>query len=87
MYKIFFSSVTIKQIISYGESGGDIVTAIGDAVRSEQVADLISAVTFAQSLAIPGDVVLLSPGCASYDQYSNYEERGAHFKELVSSQR
>tara|TARA_S200000501_G_scaffold378888_1_gene444600 strand:- start:25930 stop:27306 length:1377 start_codon:yes stop_codon:yes gene_type:complete len=77
----------IKQIISYGESGGDIVTAIGDAVRSEQVADLISAVTFAQSLAIPGDVVLLSPGCASYDQYSNYEERGAHFKELVSSQR
>ena len=73
----------VRDIISYGDAGGQISTAIGDAVRSVQVTDLNSAVRTAQSLAAPGDVVLLSPGCASFDQFSNFEERGKYFKSLV----
>jgi UDP-N-acetylmuramoylalanine--D-glutamate ligase len=45
--------------------------------------DLERAVAEAHEAARPGDVVLLSPGCASYDQYRSYEERGDHFRRLV----
>ena len=48
-----------------------------------QVPDLAQAVEKAAELAEPGDCVLLSPGCASYDQYSNFEERGEDFAERV----
>jgi len=45
--------------------------------------DLESAVARAARTAVPGDVVLLSPACASWDQYRNYEERGEHLRQLV----
>ena len=45
--------------------------------------DLDRAVAEARAVAAPGDVVLLSPACASYDQYRSFEQRGEHFKALA----
>ena len=75
----------VRDIVSYGDAGGQINTALGDAVRSVQVTDLSSAVKKAQLMAAPGDIVLLSPGCASYDEFSNFEERGNHFKSIIKN--
>jgi UDP-N-acetylmuramoylalanine--D-glutamate ligase len=47
--------------------------------------DLEQAIFAAQRRALPGDAVLLSPGCASYDQFRNFEERGNRFRQLVEA--
>ena len=52
-------------------------------MRSVQVTNLRSAAKKAHSLAVRGDIVLLSPGCASYDEFENFEERGVFFKSIV----
>lgn len=74
---------SIKNIICYGDAGQLIKTAIGDAVRSFFKKDLNSAVLKAHKLAIPGDIIILSPGCSSFDQFKNFEERGKYFKSIV----
>ena len=51
--------------------------------RAVPCGDLERAVREAAARARPGDVVLLSPACASFDQYRDFEERGEHFRELV----
>ena len=73
----------IKAILAYGEASEQIKSAIGDAVRLFTINDLNSAVKNAHSIAQPGDVVLLSPGCASFDQFKNFEDRGDFFKSTV----
>jgi UDP-N-acetylmuramoylalanine--D-glutamate ligase len=47
--------------------------------------DLEHAVALARAAAAPGDVVLLSPACASFDQYMDFEARGDHFRALVEA--
>lgn len=53
-------------------------------VADGTAADAERAVAAARAAAVPGDVVLLSPACASYDQYRSFNERGDHFKALVT---
>jgi len=54
-----------------------------EGVRYERAGDLATAVRDAAAAARPGDIVLLSPACASYDQFQNFEERGETFRRLV----
>lgn len=79
----------VKEMIVYGETADKLYTtamAMGfNAVK--RVKDLEEAVAAATALAEPGDSVLLSPACASWDMYKNFEERGRHFKNIVGNLR
>jgi UDP-N-acetylmuramoylalanine--D-glutamate ligase len=67
-----------------GETAAELSLALAG-VPLQDCGDLERAVAAARAAARPGDVVLLSPACASYDQYSGFEERGDHFRALVAA--
>jgi UDP-N-acetylmuramoylalanine--D-glutamate ligase len=62
---------------------GEEAERIGELIDGYRDGDLEAAVAHAARLADPGDVVLLSPACASYDQFENFEERGEALRRLV----
>lgn len=87
--KITFEEVSdvshkIKHIVVYGQTKDQLKETFDNAYV---VDDLEQAFKKANELAQSGDIVCLSPACASYDQYKNYEERGKQFKALVHSLR
>jgi UDP-N-acetylmuramoylalanine--D-glutamate ligase len=76
--------------ICFGGDGAKILTELQSPAALERCAlsrteALEEALSRATLLAQPGDIVLLSPGCASFDAYKNFEERGHHFKSLVAA--
>jgi UDP-N-acetylmuramoylalanine--D-glutamate ligase len=73
----------VRCAILYGEAAGELERALAGAVPVERVKDLAQAVTRAAALARRGDVVLLAPACASFDQFTSFEERGQKFAEYA----
>jgi UDP-N-acetylmuramoylalanine--D-glutamate ligase len=69
-----------RAVILIGRDGALIGQAIaGAGIRTESAADMADAVKRAAALALPGDAVLLSPACASFDMFRNYEHRAQVF--------
>lgn len=73
----------VKRLILFGAAKQTIAAALGHLSDTVLVADLPAAVRDALEHARPGDVVLLSPACSSFDMFRNYAERGDLFKSLV----
>jgi UDP-N-acetylmuramoylalanine--D-glutamate ligase len=75
----------VRAVVAIGEAADEVARAFSGAVTVEQVqSGMDEAVAAADGLAEPGDVVLLSPGCASFDWFSSYRQRGAAFRAAVS---
>jgi UDP-N-acetylmuramoylalanine--D-glutamate ligase len=74
-----------RAVIGYGEAGPKVAADLGDRVRVTRAGTFEEVVATAASIALPGDAVLLSPACSSYDMFNNYEERGARFRQLVEA--
>jgi UDP-N-acetylmuramoylalanine--D-glutamate ligase len=71
-----------RAVIYIGEDGEQLATSCGD-VEKVAAGDMADAVTKAAQAALDGDIVLLSPACASFDMFSGFPERGEKFVEAV----
>jgi UDP-N-acetylmuramoylalanine--D-glutamate ligase len=77
---------SVRSVYLVGEASDEIAASLDAARRRYTRAETLGrAVELAAEEARPGDVVLLSPACASYDQYANFEERGEDFRRLVAN--
>lgn len=73
----------VKHVLLIGDTGNRIAEAIGGRLPVSRAASMPDAVKQGVTVGVPGDVVLLSPACASFDMFDNYEQRGKVFKEAV----
>jgi UDP-N-acetylmuramoylalanine--D-glutamate ligase len=72
-----------RGVLTIGSAADRIAQALDGAAPITPLHDMQQAVQWARENAKAGETVLLSPACASYDQYRNFEHRGEHFEELV----
>ena len=75
---------SVKKVYCYGESGYDILTKLKDNIDIEYFNDFKNCVKIAIQGAVSNDKILLSPACASFDQFDNFEERGNEFKKIIN---
>jgi UDP-N-acetylmuramoylalanine--D-glutamate ligase len=75
----------VRRLILFGAARQIIANALGDLTETVVVDDLATAVRDAAEHAQPGDAVLFSPACSSFDMFRNYAERGKAFKGLVQA--
>ena len=76
-----------RAVVAYGEARPIVVQDLARGVKVVEAGDFVEVLETARSLARPGDGVLLSPACSSYDMFNNYEERGATFRQWVETMR
>jgi UDP-N-acetylmuramoylalanine--D-glutamate ligase len=74
-----------RGVVAYGEAGPLIVKDLGSSLTVIPAETFDEVLMTARSLARPGDAVLLSPACSSYDMFRNYEERGDRFRAVVEA--
>jgi UDP-N-acetylmuramoylalanine--D-glutamate ligase len=74
-----------RRVIAYGEAGSLVEQDLTGKVALERGTTFEDVLARARRAAQPGDAVLLSPACSSYDMFKNYEERGATFRRIVES--
>ena len=75
----------VDRVIALGATAPAVVEAFGSVAEIDLVVDIPAAIERARDVAQPGSTVLLSPGCASFDQYKSFDLRGDHFRSLVLS--
>ncbi len=73
----------VRELVLFGEARERINRGLGGIVATSMAATLQEAIMVAYERAAAGDIVLLSPGCASFDEFSDYKARGDHFKKVV----
>ncbi|MEA3329000.1 MAG: UDP-N-acetylmuramoyl-L-alanine--D-glutamate ligase [Candidatus Omnitrophota bacterium] len=73
----------VKEAVLIGEAGGKLKKALNGLVPLKEASTFNQAFDLARSIAGRGEIVLLSPACASFDMFSDFEERGRVFKDLV----
>jgi UDP-N-acetylmuramoylalanine--D-glutamate ligase len=74
-----------RRVLAYGEAAPIIERDLGGLVPVERLGSSFDEVIArARALTGPGDAVLLSPACSSYDMFDNYEQRGATFRRLAA---
>jgi UDP-N-acetylmuramoylalanine--D-glutamate ligase len=76
----------VRAVVAIGESAPQVEAAFTGVVPVRVATSMAEAVHVAAELSRPGDAVVLSPGCASFDWYSSYAERGEHFAALAKAQ-
>jgi UDP-N-acetylmuramoylalanine--D-glutamate ligase len=74
-----------KRLIVMGDAAALIQSALGDTVPMVSADSMADAVKQAYRVVSPGNVILLSPGCASFDRYANYAQRGEDFRNAVKN--
>ena len=72
-----------RAVLTIGKAAERIAEALNETTEIVPAGDMQHAVAWARENAKRGETVLLSPACASFDQYRNFEHRGEHFEELV----